>query len=199
MRRALRQAGRASSVESLLGHEGEAAATYFSVWGELIDARVDGRLRYAGRSRRPPRDRVSALLGFGYALLLADVTAALLAVGLEPALGFYHAPRGSAPPLSLDLMELFRVPLVDMPVIASLNRGQWDPDADFQVTGVRVWLSDSGRRKLIEVYERRKAESWRHSVVGYSLTYARLLELEARLLEKEWTGAPGLFARFRLR
>jgi CRISPR-associated protein Cas1 len=49
-------------------------------------------------------------------------------------------------------MELFRIPLVDMPFIASLNRGQWDPGADFQVTGARVWLSDSGRKKLIEAY-----------------------------------------------
>ncbi len=127
------------------------------------------------------------------------MTAAILAVGLEPALGFYHEPRSSAPPLALDLMELFRVPLVDMPVIASINRGQWDPEDDFVVTGPRVWLSDEGRKKLIEVYERRKAESWRHSVVNYSLSYARLIELEVRLLEKEWTGAPGLFARFRLR
>lgn len=52
---------------------------------------------------------------------------------------------------------------------------------------------------MIELYERRKAEEWRHSVVGYALSYVRMIELEARLLEKEWSGAPGLFARFRLR
>ena len=34
---------------------------------------------------------------------------------------------------------------------------------------------------------------------GQSLTYARLVELEVRLLEKEWTGCPGLFAQMRLR
>jgi CRISPR-associated protein Cas1 len=96
-------------------------------------------------------------------------------------------------------MELFRVPVVDVAVLGSINRGQWDPDADFAVTGEKVWLSESGRRKFIEVYERRRAEEWRHPVVGYSLSWARTIELEARLLEKEWCGAPGLFARFRLR
>ena len=79
------------------------------------------------------------MLGFGYAMLLADTTAAVVGVGLEPALGFYHQPRSSAPPLALDLMELFRVPMVDMPIVASINRGQWDPDADFTVAGERVW------------------------------------------------------------
>ncbi len=199
LRRALRQAHGADSANVLLGHEGEAAAAYFGVWNELLVDGVDERLKYQGRSRRPPKDRVSALLGFGYAMLLKDVAAAILGVGLEPALGFYHRPRSAAPPLVLDVMELFRMPLVDMPVVASINRGQWDPVADFAVTGEKVWLSDSGRRKLIEVYERRKAEEWKHSVVGYSLSYGRMIELEARLLEKEWTGSPGLFARFRLR
>lgn len=96
-------------------------------------------------------------------------------------------------------MELFRVPLVDMAVVASIHRGQWSPEEDFVVTGEKVWLSDQGRKKIIDVYERRKAEEWKHSVVGYSLSYGRMIELEARLLEKEWSGSPGLFARFRLR
>ena len=34
---------------------------------------------------------------------------------------------------------------------------------------------------------------------GDSLSYARALELEARLPEKQWSGEPGLFARMRLR
>lgn len=199
MRADLRGVSKSDSLESLLGYEGDAARRYFACWRWLLDDSLDERLRYSGRTRRPPKDRVSALLGFGYALLLGDVTSALIGVGLEPALGVYHQPRSSAPPLALDVMELFRVAIVDMAVVASLNRGQWNADDDFEQAGERVWLSDAGRKKFIEVYERRKAEEWRHSVVGYSLSWARMMELEARLLEKEWNGSPGLFARFRLR
>lgn len=211
LRADLRGVNKSESIETLLGYEGDAARRYFACWRWLIGGGADGadgtagadgvdeRLRYSGRTRRPPKDRVSALLGFGYALLLGDVTSALIGVGLEPALGMYHQPRSSAPPLALDLMELFRVAMVDMPVIASINRGQWNPEDDFSIAGERVWLSDAGRKKFIEVYERRKSESWRHSVVGYSLSWGRMIELEARLLEKEWSGAEGLFARFRLR
>lgn len=198
MRRVVQRVHETNSVEELLGYEGEGAAAYFSTWKQLL-GELDERLHYEGRTRRPPRDRVSALLGFGYALLLADVTTALHTVGLEPALGFYHRPRSAAPPLALDMMELFRVPMVDMAVLGSLGRGQWDPEVDFVVTGPRVWLSKEGKRKLVEVYERRRAEEWKHSVVGYSVSYGRMIELETRLLEKEWTGAPGLFAKFRLR
>lgn len=129
----------------------------------------------------------------------ADVMQAILAVGMEPSFGFFHTPRSAAHPLALDLMELFRVPLWDMPLVASVNRQQWSADEDFTYAGEQVWLSDKGRPKAIDVYERRKEDQWKHPVTGYSLSYARLIELECRLLEKEWTGEPGLFARMRLR
>ncbi len=199
IRRLMPALKRAMNVDEIRGVEGRAGALYFDALPGLIDEGVDERMRPAGRSRRPPRDRCNALLGFGYALLLKDVMSAILTVGLEPAFGFFHTPRSQAHPLGLDLIELFRVAVVDLPVVASINRQQWDADTDFCVTGAQVWLSDRGRKKLIEIYERRKADEWKHPVLGYSLSYARLIELETRLLEKEWSGEPGLFARMRLR
>lgn len=199
MKRVLKQVSHAESRESLLGLEGNLAALYFGALAYLFSDAVPEEMRFAGRNRRPPKDRFNALLGFGYALLLKDVMNAILTVGLEPALGFYHQPRSQAPPLALDLMEIFRVPLVDMPVLASVNRGQWDPSADFTICGEQVWLSDEGRKKFISIYEQRKQEKWKHPVIGYSLTYRRLLELEVRLLEKEWMGEAGLFGQLVVR
>ena len=199
MKAVLKQVPQAKSLESLLGLEGNLAALYFSALPGLISPEVASELHFHGRNRRPPKDRFNALLSFGYAMLLKDVMNSILTVGLEPALGFYHQPRSQAAPLALDLMEIFRVPLVDMTVMASVNRGQWDVKADFEVRGEQVWLNDSGRRKFVELYERRKQESWKHPVTGYSLTYRRLFELEVRLLEKEWMGEGGLFAQLVLR
>ncbi|MGI8548732.1 MAG: type I-MYXAN CRISPR-associated endonuclease Cas1 [Gemmatimonadaceae bacterium] len=190
---------RAADVDALRGHEGDAAVHYFASLNALLSPIIPELLRYAGRSRRPPLDRFSAILNFGYALLQSAVMRAILAVGLEPALGFYHTPRSAAHPLVLDLMELFRVPLWDLVVIGSLNRGQWDSEADFSITKMKIWLSDAGRRKAIGLFEDRLQETWKHPVVNYSLSYDRTIELETRLLEKEWSGEPGLFARLRLR
>jgi CRISPR-associated protein Cas1 len=79
-----------------------------------------------------------------------------------------------------------------------VNRRQWDKE-DFEITREQVWLNSDGRRKAIRLYESRKQEKWRHPVLDYSLSYARTVELEARLLEKEWSGQPGLFGKMRLR
>jgi CRISPR-associated protein Cas1 len=199
LRALLPQCVEAGSLASLRGLEGAGAARYFGALPSLLGEDVDTRMRFEGRNRRPPRDRFNAVLGFLYGLVHREVEAAIIAVGLDPAFGFYHQPRGSAGPLGLDVMEQFRVPMVDMPLVASINRKTWDPEEDFEVRPEHVWLSKAGRAKAIELYERRKRETWKHNVLGYSLSYARLVELEVRLLEKEWTGSPGLFAKFRLR
>ncbi|MBW4672159.1 MAG: type I-MYXAN CRISPR-associated endonuclease Cas1 [Cyanomargarita calcarea GSE-NOS-MK-12-04C] len=199
MKAVLKQVPQAKSLDSLLGFEGNLAALYFGALPELIAADVANELKFDGRNKRPPKDRFNALLGFGYAMLLKDIMNSILTVGLEPALGFYHQPRTQAPPLALDLIEIFRVPLVDMVVMGSINRGQWDVKADFEIRGKQVWLSEVGRRKFVEIYEKRKQESWKHPVTGYSLTYRRLMELEVRLLEKEWMGEGGLFGQLIVR
>ncbi len=209
IRKLLSPLHRSESVDSLRGFEGMVGASYFKALPHLVSEEAGDLMKPDGRNRRPPKDRCNALLSYGYALLLKDITNAILVVGLDPCLGFYHTPRSQAHPLALDLMEIFRVTLVDLPVIGSINRRQWDETEDFQIAGKQVWLSESGRKKFIQIYERRKADQWKHPVIGYSLSYSRHLELEVRLLEKEWTDKlsstdtnlepKGLFAKMRLR
>ncbi|HEY6001186.1 MAG TPA: type I-MYXAN CRISPR-associated endonuclease Cas1 [bacterium] len=182
----------------LRGYEGLAGREYFALLPHVLDV-VDGDLLFfKGRNRRPPKDPFNALLSFGYALLYRDCVAAVIAVGLEPALGIMHTPRSTAYPLALDLMELFRLIIWDIALVGSVNRKQWTKE-DFDVTAGQVWLNADGRRKAIGLYEARKQEKWKHPVLEYSLSYARTIELEARLLEKEWSGQPSVFAKLRLR
>jgi CRISPR-associated protein Cas1 len=199
LKQALRDATHAPDAASLLGCEGNAAAAYFGVFDTLLSTDLDQGLRFRGRTKRPPLDRVNTLLGFAYGMLYREVLSAVLAVGLHPGIGFLHQTRSSSHPLALDLMELFRVPMVDIPLVGALNRGTFDADADFLQIGRAYSLTDAGRKKVIEVFERRRADAWQHQAVGYSLSYARMVELEVRLLEKEWMNEGGLFARFRIR
>lgn len=81
------------------------------------------------------------------------------------------------------------------------HKGMRFPSRHFyhEIRGEQVWLSETGRRKFVELYEQRKQETWKHPVTKYSLTYRRLLELEVRLLEKEWMGEGGLFGKLIVR
>lgn len=55
------------------------------------------------------------------------------------------------------------------------------------------------KKKAIKIYESRLNDKWKHPVTNYSMTYYSLIELEVRLLEKEWSDKKGLFAKARLR
>ena len=197
IRNELRQVDSCRDADAVRGCEGNAARNYFSAVAQLLNPGEEA-MAFSGRSRRPPLDGFNAALSFGYGLLYREVMAAIIAVGLDSTVGFLHAPRTAAHPLALDLMELFRTTLWDMPLVASVNRRQWTSE-HLAVSKRQVWLSDEGKRLAASLFEQRKQEAWKHPVLGYSLSYGRAIELEARLLEKEWSGEEGLFARMRLR
>lgn len=199
MRRIQEMGKAAMSADQLRGYEGACANTYFSALRISLEDQMPTAFYFKKRSRRPPLDRFNAILSFGYSLLYRSVIGAIMQVGLEPSVGFYHTPRSAAHPLALDLMELFRVPVWDQAMIASLRRNRWDADQDFVITPGKVWLSDYGRQKAIEIFENRLNDEWKHPVLNYSLSYGRQIELEVRLLEKCWTEGRSLFATSRIR
>ncbi len=107
---------------------------HFSVFDHMIAGDREA-FHFDGRSRRPPLDRVNALLSFVYALLRHDIESALESVGLDPALGFLHTDRPGRPSLALDLMEEMRAALADrLRRVARLceNQGQRVQNAVFE-------------------------------------------------------------------
>lgn len=142
---------------------------------------------FEGRNRRPPKDPVNALLLFTYALLVKDITITVASAGLDPYLGFYHCERYGRPALALDLMEEFRPLVADSTVIAVINNGEIT-GADFVKRAGAVALTASGRRKLIHAYSRRLDALVTHPVFGYTISYRRVFEVQARLLGRYLLG-----------
>lgn len=177
-----RNAGEAQSLAELLGIEGTAARRYFSEFGAMLkDPYGAGRFDFEGRNRRPPRDPVNAMLSFAYAMVTREWTVTLHSVGLDPLLGFYHQPRYGRPALALDMMEEFRPLIADSVVLTAINNGEVQTEDCIERMG-SVALTPEGRRRLIEVYERRMSQEITHPVFGYQISYRRVLEVQARLL-----------------
>lgn len=185
------QASRATDIDGLLGTEGMAARIYFSEFHRMLRGGADGTgptpFDFQGRNRRPPTDPVNSVLSLGYSVLARDWTVTLLAVGLDPYLGYLHQPRFGRPALALDMMEEFRPLIADSVVLQVLNNGEVTP-ADFVKRGRAVALTAEGRRKFFLAYERRMAHLIRHPLFGYRVSYRMVLELQARLLGRFLTG-----------
>ena len=176
-----RQAEQERSLDSLLGIEGTAARIYFQHFDRLFRGNELGAFDFNGRNRRPPVDRVNALLSFVYAMLAKEAVVACLAAGLDPYAGLYHRPQFGRPALALDLVEEFRPLIADSVVITAVNNGEIDVD-DFVDRAGAVALTPAGRKRLIGTFERRMRGEIRHPVFEYRASYRRILELQARLL-----------------
>jgi CRISPR-associated protein Cas1 len=170
-------------LDEIRGCEGDAARTYFGVFGYMVRSDRTA-MSPDGRSRRPPRDPANALLSFLYALLRAECASALEGVGLDPQVGYLHALRPGRPALALDLMEELRPVLADRLVITLINRRQLGRNHFENGPGGAVQMTDEGRRAVIVAYQKRKEEEIRHRVLKQSIPLGLVPHVQARLLAR---------------
>ena len=175
------------TVDELRGLEGEAGQVYFSVFDFLIRS-DDAAFRFIGRSRRPPLDRINALLSFLYALLGHDCRSALEAHGLDPQVGFLHTDRPGRASLALDLTEELRPVLADRVGLSLINRRQLSP-GDFvleETGGVR--LTEDARKRVLVAWQERKRDELRHPFLGETAPLGLVPALRAQLLARHLRG-----------
>lgn len=181
------------SVGQTMGIEGEAGASYFSVFNELLH---DGEFKFEGRIRRPPTDPVNALLSFTYSLITQECVSALMGVGLDPYVGFLHQDRPGRASLALDLLEEFRSPWADRFVITLFNRKQLQKnDFTYEASGA-VKLTDDARKKVLVAFQERKQEEIIHPYLEEKVPYGLLPHCQAQLLARHLRGDMAFYPPF---
>lgn len=186
----------ARKYEELLGIEGLSARTYFEKFSTMLGEEAE--FDFEGRNRRPPKDPVNAVLSYAYTLLTSQATATVGRVGLDPYVGFLHMPKYGKPALALDLIEEFRPLVADSACITAINNGEIRR-SDFTRTPFGVSLTGGGRIAATRAFERRMDTSVNHPVLGYSASYRRILETQARLLARHLLGEVPQYPSFRTR
>lgn len=175
------------TIDGLRGLEGEAAATYFACFAALLRS-DDAAFTFTSRSRRPPLDRVNALLSFLYAMLGHDCRSALEAHGLDPQVGFLHADRPGRASLALDLMEEFRPVLADRLVLSLVNRRQVAAN-DFLIEEAgAVRLTDDARKRVLVAWQERKRDELRHPFLDETMPLGLVPHAQAQLLARALRG-----------
>lgn len=182
--RLLAQLEKANTLDEVRGMEGGAARAYFDVLDLLVGPEDRSTFRLNGRSRRPPQDRINAMMSFLYALVLNDCVGAVEAVGLDPQIGFLHGLRPGRPALGLDLLEEFRPVLADRLALTLINRHQV-ADKHFELhPGGAVYLSEEGRKEVAAAFQRRKQEEITHPTLDQAVPLGLVPHVQARLLAR---------------
>ena len=143
---------------------------------------------FRARNRRPPTDRVNAMLSFAYSLLSHDCACALESVGLDAYVGFLHTDRPGRPSLALDLMEELRPCMADRFVLTLINNRIIKPDSfQIQDSGA-VLLTDEGRRAFLKGWQDKKREALTHPFLNEKLTWGMIPYVQALLLARYLRG-----------
>lgn len=178
---------RTGTLDALRGVEGEAAREYFAALDGLITADQED-FAMKQRSRRPPLDRLNALLSFLYAMLGHDARAACESCGLDAAVGFLHRDRPGRPSLALDMMEELRPVLCDRLALSLINRRQVRPGG-FEVTeSGAVNMTESTRKAVVAAYQKRKQDELIHPFLREKVSLGLVVHLQARLLARVLRG-----------
>ena len=170
-------------IESLRGVEGDAAGNYFSVFQEMTTT-DDPEFFFSGRNKRPPKDRVNALLSYIYTILSHDCRSALEGVGLDPYVGFLHKDRPGRSSLALDLMEEFRSFLADRLVLTLINRKQLT-GKDFINTGSgAVTMKEDARKTILSEWQKKKQDEITHPYLEEKIKIGMIPHIQAQLLAR---------------
>lgn len=189
---------KAKSIDSLRGDEGVIAKRYFDVFDEMIMQQRESFF-FIGRNRRPPTDRVNALLSFFYTLIRLDCMSALEAVGLDTYVGFLHVDRPGRPSLALDLMEELRAPFADRAVLSMINL-QIVSERDFEVKeNGSVLLKDRSRSKILDYWQKQKQVEILHPFLQEKVKKGLVPYVQAMLLSRTIRGDLESYPPFILR
>lgn len=179
----LPQVAEETSLDSLRGLEGAGATAYFGVFDQMILGEKP-LFAFSSRNRRPPLDPVNALLSFLYSVLANDCASALEGVGLDAYVGFLHRDRPGRTSLALDLMEELRPCMADRFALTLINnRVVGKQDFEFLENGV-VFLSDSGRRTVLQRWQEKKKELLTHPYLQEKIPWGLVPYAQALLLAR---------------
>ncbi|HQN03967.1 MAG TPA: type I-C CRISPR-associated endonuclease Cas1c [Anaerolineaceae bacterium] len=171
----------------LMAHEGNSAREYFGVFNQLILQQQD-EFRFEERSRRPPLDKVNALLSFFYSILANEVVTALETVGLDPYVGFLHTDRPGRPSLALDLMEELRPVFADRLVLNLINRKQVSGKGFIQKESGGILMDDETRKAVLNAWQERKKEEIIHPFLKEKISFGLIPYVQALLLARHLRG-----------
>jgi CRISPR-associated protein Cas1 len=171
-----------TAIDELMGIEGNIRKNYYDAFELIInDFSMDGR------SYRPPRNEVNALISFGNMMCYSQCLRSIHQTQLNPTISFLHEPGERRFSLSLDIAEIFKPLLVDRVVFKVLNKKMIQAN-HFEVKLNSVVLKDVGRKTFVQAFEDRLNETIKHRTLSRSVSYKHLIKLECYKLQKHLLG-----------
>ncbi|SEN02650.1 type I-B CRISPR-associated endonuclease Cas1b [Lihuaxuella thermophila] len=175
-----------TDIAGLMVIEGNIRKKYY----QLIDHFMENKhpdFVMNGRVKRPPNNKMNALVSFINSLVYATTLNEIYHTHLHPAISFLHEPTERRYSLALDISEIFKPLLSDRLIFRLINLRILSNQSFDESDGI-CYLNQSGKKKVLEEYHKKLTTTVKHRTLGRNVSYQRLIRLECYKLIKHLLG-----------
>jgi len=168
------------SNEELMAIEGNIREQYYRAFDRILD---NEHFVFEGRTKRPPRNRLNALISFGNSLVYTASLSEIYQTHLDPRIGFLHATNFRRFTLNLDVAEVFKPLIADRVIFTLINKGIIK-SSHFEKRLDGIVLNEKGRELFVREMDERFKATFHHRRLGRHVSYKRLIRMELYKLER---------------
>ncbi|MBT9140534.1 MAG: CRISPR-associated endonuclease Cas1 [Dehalococcoidia bacterium] len=172
------------SPEALMAIEGNIRESYYEAFDVILGQE---EFSFARRTRRPPQNRLNAMISFGNSMMYVAALSEIYRTHLDPRIGFLHTTNFRRFSLNLDVAEIFKPVFVDRLIFSLVNKGQIQ-EKHFSESGGGIFLTEPGRKIFIEEWEKRLRTTIDHPKLKRKVSNRRLIRLDLYKIEKHLLG-----------
>ncbi len=180
IRSSISQVDEQHDISTLMALEGNARQRYYQAWDEIL---ADDDFKFESRTKRPPQNRLNALISFGNSMVYVACLSEIYQTRLDPRIGFLHATNYRRYSLNLDLAEIFKPIIVDRTIFTLVNKKMLTASS-FKRDAGGILLTDKGRQVFVKAYDERLKSTLKIPRLGRHVSYKRLIRMECYKLEK---------------
>lgn len=173
-----------NETDELMAIEGNIREQYYHAFDKILD---NEHFVFEARTKRPPKNRLNALISFGNSLLYTVCLSEIYQTHLDPRIGFLHTTNFRRFTLNLDVAEIFKPIIVDRTIFNLVNKSIIKAQ-HFESKLDGVVLNEKGREIFIREMDERLKTSFHHRGIDKHITYRHLIRLELYKIEKHLIG-----------
>lgn len=178
-----REIGKTTTIQQLMGVEGNIRKTYYQAWNIIIDQNID----FDKRVMHPPDNMINSLISFVNSLIYTKVLTEIYKTQMNPTISYLHEPGTKRFSLALDVAEIFKPLIGDRLIFSLLNRNQITEQSF--VPGMNgMQLKKNASQLIVQELDDRLSTTIKHRDLGKYVSYQYLMRLELYKLIKHLMG-----------
>ena len=170
-----------TDISTLMGVEGNIRRIYFSAFNKIIKKED---FYFTRREKRPPTDRINALISFGNSVMYTTVLSEIYKTQLNPTISFLHQPSSQRYSLALDIAEIFKPLIIDSLIFSLINNRMIKAEHFDFIDENICMLSEQGKKIFLAELDSKLSKTIKHRTLKRKVSYRFLIRLECYKLIK---------------